>query len=96
MLKINKTINISGTSEIEGKVVVYMNASISTDGNTNANINKSIANQELYNSNKTTGRADMAEFEKEVHKVEDSLNAEIKVNIDSNEVVKTLKGKVGK
>lgn len=74
MLKINKTININGNSEIDGQVVVYMSASISTDGNTNANINKNIANQELYNANKSQVRADMAEFEDEVYKVEDELN----------------------
>ena len=74
MLKINKTININGTSEIDGQTVVYMNASISTDGNTNANINKSIANQELYTANKVTVRADMKQFEEEVYKVEDELN----------------------
>ena len=32
MLRINKTINLNGASEIEGQVVVYMSASISTDG----------------------------------------------------------------
>ena len=74
MLKINKTINLNATSEIDGQVVVYMNASISTDGNTNANINKNITNQELYNANKVQVRADMAEFEQEVYKVEDELN----------------------
>ena len=74
MLRINKTINLNGTSEVEGQVVVYMSASISTDGSTNANINKSIANQELYNTNKVASRKDMAEFEQEVYKVEDELN----------------------
>lgn len=79
MLKINKTININGTSEIDGQVVVYMNASISTDGNSNANINKSIANQELYTTNKVTVRADMKQFEDEVYKVEDELITSRKV-----------------
>ena len=74
MLKINKTININGTSEIDGQTVVYMNASISTDGNTNVNINKNITNQELYNAHKSTVRADMASFEEEVYKVEDELS----------------------
>lgn len=74
MLKINKTINLNATSEVDGQVVVYMNASLSTDGTTNANINKNITNQELYNANKVQVRADMAEFEQEVYKVEDELN----------------------
>ncbi|WP_286149561.1 MULTISPECIES: hypothetical protein [Bacillota] len=76
MLKINKTININGTSEIDGQVVVYMNASISTDGNTNANINKNITNQDLYNANKVSVRADMSAFEEEVYKIEDELNSD--------------------
>lgn len=74
MLKINKTINLNGTSEIDGQVVVYMNASLSTDGATNVNINKNITNQELYNANKVQVRSDMAEFEAQVYKVEDELN----------------------
>lgn len=85
MLKINKNITLNATSEIEGQVVVYMSGSIGTDGNTNANINKSIANQELYNSNKTSVRADMKQFEDEVYKVEDELNP-----------VSTLSRKAGK
>lgn len=56
MLKINTTINLNGTSEINGQVVAYMSASISTDGQS-ANINKSIANQDLYNANKASIRA---------------------------------------
>ncbi|WP_286233356.1 hypothetical protein [Romboutsia ilealis] len=76
MLKINKTINLNGTSEINGQVVVYMNASISTDGTTNANINKNISNQELYNANKVSVRADMSAFEEEVYKIEDELNSD--------------------
>lgn len=76
MLKINKTINLSATSEIDGQVVVYMNASISTDGTTNANINKNITNNELYTKHKVTVREDMKQFETEVYAVEDSLNIE--------------------
>ena len=77
MLKINKTINLNATSEIEGQVVVYMNASISTDGNTNANINKNITNKDLYDVNKVAVREDMKQFETEVYKVEDSINVDL-------------------
>ena len=76
MIKINKTINLNGTSEINGQVVVYMNACLSTDGTTNANINKNISNQELYNANKVSVRADMSAFEEEVYKIEDELNSD--------------------
>lgn len=75
MLNINKTINLNGSSEINGQVVAYMNASISTDGKS-ANVNKSITNQELYNANKAEVRNDFSEFESRVYEVEDSLSNE--------------------
>lgn len=74
MLEINKTITLNGTSTVNGQIVVNMHASLSTDGKTSGNINKNIYNLELYNEHKTDARADMAEFETEVYKVEDGLN----------------------
>ena len=74
MIKINKNITLSGTSEIEGKQVDYMSSTISTNGGSGANINKNITNQELYKANKEQVRADIAEFEKEVYKIEDELS----------------------
>lgn len=101
MLKVNKNITLNGTSEIDGQVVVYMSASISTDGNSNANINKSIANQDLYTANKEAVREDMASFEKEVYKVEDEMISNVKIQIDDQVLaeysIDTIKtGKVGK
>ena len=90
MLKINTTINFNGTSEINGQVVAYMSASISTDGQS-ANINKSIANQDLYNANKASTRAHFAKFEDEVYKVEDSINSEISVILDGKLTTKSIK-----
>lgn len=75
MLNINKNITLNGASIIDGVQVAYMSASISTDGN-NANINKGITNQDLYNANKREVRADFTEFENKVYEVEDGLNAE--------------------
>lgn len=88
MLKVSKTININGTSEIEGVQVAYMSASISTDGN-NASINKNITNQDLYNANKVEVRKDMSDFEDVVYATEDEL---IKDAIVQSEKVR----KVGK
>lgn len=73
MLKINKSINVNGYSEINGVQVAYMSAVISTDGNSNANKNVSIVNQELYNANKTEVRKDINEFSNEVYKIEDEM-----------------------
>ena len=73
MLKINKNINVNGTSEIEGSVVVHMNATVGTEGG-NANINKAILNKELYDANKVEVRKDMSDFELAVYEVEDEQN----------------------
>lgn len=81
MLKINKNIILYGVSEINGQQIVYMSATINTEGNNNTNTTKTITNKELYNANVEAARADMAAFESEVFKVED----EIKVGIN-NEV----------
>ena len=74
MLNTNKTINISGNSVIDGQVVVYMNASLSTDGSTNENINKNINNQTLYEANKVEVRKDMRDFEDLVYEEQDKLD----------------------
>lgn len=74
MLKTSKSITINGTSTIEGQTVVYMNASLSTDGSTNASINKNISNQELYNLNKDEVRKDMRDFEDLVFEEQDKLS----------------------
>lgn len=74
MLRTSKSITINGTSTIEGQTVVYMNASLSTDGSTNASINKNISNQELYNLNKDEVRKDMRDFEDLVFEEQDKLS----------------------
>lgn len=73
MLKTNQNITLTGISEIGGQQVAYLSASISTDGATNASVNKTITNQELYNANKAECREDMNKFEAAVYAVEDSL-----------------------
>lgn len=73
MLKINKNINLTGYSTIGEVQVVYLNASISTDGSSNANKSTTILNQDLYNKNKTEIRKDIQEFSSEVYKIEDEI-----------------------
>lgn len=73
MLKLNKNITLNGVSMINGVQVVYMNATISTDGAGNSGINKTITDKEMYNANKKQVRADMTQFEEEVYNVEDEL-----------------------
>ncbi|MBN1050315.1 hypothetical protein [Clostridium botulinum] len=73
MIKINKNITLSGQSMIEDKQIVYMNANISTDGNSNASINTTIMDQNLYELNKEECRKDIAAFQEEVYRVQDSI-----------------------
>lgn len=73
MLETNKNITLTGVSKIDGVQVAYMSATISSDGGTGANVNKSITNQEVYNSNKVQVRKDISEFETKVYEVEDEL-----------------------
>ena len=75
MLKTTKTISVNGSSEIDGQVVVYMSASLSTTGTGSENISKTINNQELYNANKSEVRKDMREFEDLVYAEQDRLDA---------------------
>lgn len=74
MLKTGRTITINGSSIIDGQVVVYMNASLNTDGTSNENINKNIQNQELYSNNKDSVRKDMRDFEDLVFAEQDKLS----------------------
>ncbi|MBB6623835.1 hypothetical protein H7E67_10390 [Clostridium gasigenes] len=87
MIKINKNITLNGVSEIGGVQVVYMSATISTDGNSNANINKNISNQELYKSNRVECRKDMDDFDKEVYEVEDQIAKELTDELAKKEEV---------
>lgn len=73
MLKVNKNITLSGESLVNGVQVAYMSATISSDGGSGANANKTITNQELYNANKKQVRVDISEFEQEVYRIEDEL-----------------------
>lgn len=74
MLKTGRTITINGNSMIDDKIVVYMNATLNTDGSSNENINKNIQNQELYSNNKEAVRKDMRDFEDLVFAEQDKLS----------------------
>lgn len=74
MLNTTKTISINGESKIGGTIVANMYATLSTTGVGNENINKTILNQELYNSNKAEVRKDMIDFEDLIYCEQDKLN----------------------
>lgn len=74
MLKTGKTVTITGNSIIDQQSVVYMSASLNTDGTSTENINKNIQNQELYSNNKEAVRKDMRDFEDLVFAEQDKLS----------------------
>lgn len=73
MLNLSKSINITGQSMINGTQVVFMSANITTEGGQAPTVNQSIMNLELYNANKEQCRKDIADFQTEVYKIQDSM-----------------------
>lgn len=61
MLNYRKSITVTGESVIGGANVAYMNATISDNGE--ININRSIQNKELFETNKDAVTADFTEFD---------------------------------
>lgn len=84
MLNTSKSITISGQSIIEGQVVSYMSANLSTDGNTNESLSKNIQNQSLYEANKDEVRKDMRDFEDLVYTEQDKLVKTINTTKEGN------------
>lgn len=79
MININKNITLTGNIEINGAPVANLSATLATDGNKQASINRYISNQDLYSSNKAEVRNDIAEFETVVYAVEDEIAKEVAV-----------------
>lgn len=84
MLNTSKSITISGQSIMEGQVVAYMSANLSTDGNTSECISKNIQNQSLYDANKEAVRKDMRDFEDLVYAEQDKLVKTINTTKEGN------------
>lgn len=69
MLKGTKSMNLSYSSIIDGKSVVYMTAQVPETGKSNCT--KTIQDQEIYEANKAECRKDMAAFDELLWKLED-------------------------
>lgn len=74
-LNTNKSISITGTSTVNGSVIMQFNANLAT-GKGSSNISQSIINQDLYDANKKEARADSAAFQSLVYDTEDQLDQE--------------------
>ena len=74
MLKGTKSMNLSYSSIIDGKSVVYMTAQVPETGKSNCT--KTIQDQEMYEANKAECRKDMAAFDELLWKLEDQGTAD--------------------
>ena len=70
MLTTKKSTTLTGIIEIDGKQVVYLNASVSNDESDN--INQTIQDKILYASNKAEVRKDIAAFTDEFYALQDA------------------------
>lgn len=75
-LTIKKSTSLQGQIIIDGQIVVYLAANISTESLGNSTVSQSIQNQELYAANKAACRADIAEFQNAVFDEEDAMMGE--------------------
>lgn len=71
MLTTKKSTTLTGNITIEDKQVVYLNASVSSDGGSD-NINQTIQDKELYAANKAEVRKDIAAFTEEFYALQDA------------------------
>lgn len=76
MLRVSKTTNLNGTSNIGTEIAATMYATVSEDGSINIGTNAS--NTELAAKNKETVRNDIAAFQEAAYKVQDEIQKEIK------------------
>lgn len=73
MLKVSKSITLNGQYIVDNTQVMYMSASLSTDGTSQGSINVSIANDVLYNANKEECRKAIQDFQTQVYAAQDSI-----------------------
>lgn len=79
----SKNIFMQAVSVVNGVDVVAFSTTVSSSGDPEP-IYRSIINQEAYTSKQSEIREDLAEFQNEAYKLQDSLIAEVKANVDKN------------
>ena len=70
-MKINKNVNLSTQIQIEGKNVIFLNATINEVGSVTTG--KTVQELELYRANKEEVDSQVADFMREVEKVEQEI-----------------------
>ena len=88
MLNYRKSITVTGESVVGGVNIAYMNATISDNGE--ININRSIQNKELFETNKDAITADFKEFDEYAYSL---ISGKTDGNVD--EVVKDSTATIG-
>lgn len=78
MLKITRNNNLNGQIEVDGEVIVQLNASVTIDKEdpnaySSSGVSRTILNTEVYKENMTEIRKEIAKFENEVYLMEDGL-----------------------
>lgn len=78
MLQITRNNNLNGKIDIDGEVVVQLNASVTIDKEnpdsySSSGVSRTILNTELYKQNMSEIRKEIAKFEQEVYTMEDDL-----------------------
>lgn len=76
MLKTNKSVSLTGTVEVDGKAVVYLNANITTESAGNSSVTQTINDDALYKANLKQCRADITAFTDLMWAEEDRIIAE--------------------
>lgn len=79
----SKNIFMQAVSVVNGVDVVAFSTTVSSSGDPEP-IYRSIINQEAYMSKQSEVREDLAKFQNEAYKLQDSLIAEVKANVDKD------------
>ena len=70
-MKINRNVNLSTQIQVEGKNVIFLNATINEVGSVTTG--KTVQELELYRANKEEVDSQVADFMREVEKVEQEI-----------------------
>lgn len=71
MLKTDLSTTLNGQSVVNGTIVAYYSANISTDNTATSTVTSSVSSKELYDANREEVRQDFLDFQEAVYKVED-------------------------
>ena len=89
MLKTKRSITLSGSSIVDGKLAQQYQAVIDSENPEDINFSNWQTNKALYKENRTLCRADEAEFEDMAYTIQDAMIAEKKDASDATSNTET-------